>query len=359
MKLLNELIDKYMNVSIMQMMRSAGKYSTMSHLISAAADGDLTLGVTASGSGGVRLDSQNPSVRPRYWMPEGMLATVPAQLFDESDAGLEILRMTNYPTALGHILICRIAEPGYVTVAGPIAASYRKAVCDEMAELGAGLILTDSSLSGRGAVYADTSDASIICTGAVVSPFIDKAVRETAHMAMMYTLPQLADEDAASIIQRTQEHGRILVLRKYRGVAENAGPAYDVEKLYLKSSIGGVKYLDSVMDANVRYIFFPGVFTPGIVRDISMYNLSQVTFVVNDPTDIMMDSESWAELSMRGMKVEVLRNINVAAITMNPYAPGGYSFDTSEFKERLVRAIPRIPVIDVREEERNGNQVQA
>ena len=33
-----------------------------------------------------------------------------------------------------------------------------------------------------------------------------------------------------------------------------------------------------------------------------MYNLSQVTFVVNDPTDIMMDSESWAELSMHSSR---------------------------------------------------------
>lgn len=354
MNLLSELTNQYMRVALIETAKHAGKHAAFDYLISKAEAGGVILGVTASGVGGIRLDSQDTAGRPRLWLPKETIVSVPVQLYDEADAGLEILRMTNYPTALGHILICRVVEPGHVTVAGPIAATYQKSMCEEMAELGAGLTLIDSAMSGRGTVPPDTADAAILSTGAVVSRNMETVVEETAHTVMLYSLPQIADEDAAGIIRRYSGKGKILVLRKYRGVSEGAGPSYDVQELDLKTSIGGTKYMERVLDQQVCYIYFPGAFTAGVVRDISRYNLSQITFVVDDPTDIAMDSASWAGLSKRGMKVEVLKDIKVAAITVNPFAPGGYSFDPRAFREEMRKSIPGIPVIDVREEARRG-----
>ncbi len=49
----------------------------------------------------------------------------------------------------------------------------------------------------------------------------------------------------------------------------------------------------------------------------------------------------------KGLKVEVLENIQVAAITVNPVSPDGYSFDHAELRDAMQEVIPEIPVFDV------------
>ena len=49
----------------------------------------------------------------------------------------------------------------------------------------------------------------------------------------------------------------------------------------------------------------------------------------------------------KGMKVEVLQNIKVAAVTVNPYAPAGYGFEHNALLSAMQKAIPDIPVLDV------------
>jgi len=43
-----------------------------------------------------------------------------------------------------------------------------------------------------------------------------------------------------------------------------------------------------------------------------------------------------------------LKNIEIAALTVNPYSPSGYSFDHKELLNAMRDAIGSIPVIDVR-----------
>jgi hypothetical protein len=46
--------------------------------------------------------------------------------------------------------------------------------------------------------------------------------------------------------------------------------------------------------------------------------------------------------------VNVLKNIEIAAITVNPWAPSGYTFDSETLRQAMQDALPDIPVIDVR-----------
>ncbi len=43
-----------------------------------------------------------------------------------------------------------------------------------------------------------------------------------------------------------------------------------------------------------------------------------------------------------------MKNIEVAAVTVNPIAPSGYSFDHQVLRDAMQKALPDIPVIDVR-----------
>ena len=56
----------------------------------------------------------------------------------------------------------------------------------------------------------------------------------------------------------------------------------------------------------------------------------------------------WGQLCKRGFKVSVMKNIKVAAITVNPWSPNGYSFDSEALIGAMKEALPNVPVIDVR-----------
>ena len=56
----------------------------------------------------------------------------------------------------------------------------------------------------------------------------------------------------------------------------------------------------------------------------------------------------WGKLRKRGFRVSVLKKIEIALITVNPWAPAGYTFDNRVLLEEMKNALPEIPVIDVR-----------
>lgn len=56
----------------------------------------------------------------------------------------------------------------------------------------------------------------------------------------------------------------------------------------------------------------------------------------------------WALWRKKGFKVNVLKNIEIATVTVNPWAPSGYTFDSDALREAMQEALPDIPVIDVR-----------
>ena len=85
-----------------------------------------------------------------------------------------------------------------------------------------------------------------------------------------------------------------------------------------------------------------------MISDISLKNLKQVQFVLKDPTKIFISAMDWGLFRKKGFRVSVLKNIEIAAITVNPWAPAGYTFDNRFLLEEMQKAIPDIPVIDVR-----------
>ena len=97
-----------------------------------------------------------------------------------------------------------------------------------------------------------------------------------------------------------------------------------------------------------QYVFIPGAFIGSVVEFISLKKLKQITFVLKDSTKIFLDARDWTYLLRKGMKVKVLNNIKIVAVTLNPWSPRGYSFDNQFFLEQMKKALPGIYVIDVR-----------
>lgn len=337
MGLLYDLSKKYRTISIVGMAKNAGKTTALNYLIEEADDEGLTLGITSTGRDGETQDLVTGTEKPRVYLYEDTIVSVPTQLYDLAEAGLEIVRKSNYRTSIGDLLLCRVAEAGYVQIAGPVATAHTKMMCDEMFDMGCELILIDGAIDRKSIASPDTSDAIILSTGAVLSRNLKKVVEDTAHIVSLYTLPQLEEGEARSLIEDNMEEDKIMLIKKGR-----------VEILDLATGLGSSRFIDEAIDQDTDYVYIPGAFTNSVVADIHPSKLKRVKFVLKDPTKIFMNPMDWGQLRKKKFQVSVMKNIKVAAVTVNPVAPSGYSFDHQVLRDAMQAALPDIPVVDVR-----------
>ena len=122
----------------------------------------------------------------------------------------------------------------------------------------------------------------------------------------------------------------------------------EVKKLDLLTGLGAARHIDEAIEEDTEFVFIPGAFTNSVISDISTKKLKQVRFVLKDPTKIFINPMDWGKLRKRDFRVSVLKKIEIALITVNPWAPAGYTFDNRSLLEAMKEAIPDIPVIDVR-----------
>ncbi|MDO4744946.1 MAG: hypothetical protein Q4B18_00155 [Bacillota bacterium] len=336
MFLLEELSQKYKTISIVGMAKNAGKTTALNYLIEEAMDEGIVLGITSTGRDGESTDLVTGTDKPRVFLDADTIVSVPTQLYELADAGLEILRMTDYGSSLGQIMLCRVVSSGYVQIAGPVINASHEKMCEEMLQLGAELVLIDGAIDRKSIAAPGTSDAIILSTGAVLSRSMKKVIEETAHTVGLYRLPCLEDGKDKDIILEHLGEERLMTVGNGQ-----------VRMLDRSTGLGAGKFLDGQIDESTEYIFVPGAFTQSVVADINPKKLKKITFVLKDPTKIFIDSVSWGQLRKRGLTVKVLENINVAAITVNPTAPGGYAFEHEALLKGMQEAIADIPVIDV------------
>ena len=338
MGLLYDLSTKYKTLSIVGMAKNAGKTTALNYLIEEAIDEGIVLGVTSTGRDGESQDLVTGTEKPRVYLEEDMLVAVPTLLYDLADAGLEVIKKTKYSTAIGELLICRVKDAGYVQVAGPVINAEQKLLCQDMMQLGCSLILIDGAIDRKSIASPETSDAIILSTGAVLSRKMNKVVEETAHVVNLYRTPELEEGIIRDVITQNNFDDKIMLVN---GDGK-------IRKLNLITGLGAAKEINGAIDEDTRYIYIPGAFTNSVISDISLKNLKQVQFVLKDPTKIFVNAMDWGLFRKKGFSVSVLKNIEIAAITVNPWAPAGYTFDNRFLLEEMKKAIPDIPIIDVR-----------
>lgn len=338
MGLLHDLSTKYKTLSIVGMAKNAGKTTALNYLIEEAIDEGVALGITSTGRDGETQDLVTGTEKPRVYLDQDMLVAVPSLLYELADAGLEVIKRTNYSTAIGTLLICRVREAGYVQIAGPVINAEQKLLCQDMLNLGSQLILIDGAIDRKSIASPDTSDAIILSTGAVLSRKLNKVVEETAHVVNLYRTPELEKGVIRDAIESNNFDDKIMLVN-------DEGK---VKKLDLVTGLGAAREINGAICEDTRYIYIPGAFTNSVISDISLKKLKQVQFVLKDPTKIFINVMDWGIYRKKGFRVSVLKNIDIAAITVNPWAPAGYTFDNRFLLAEMQKAIPDIPIIDVR-----------
>lgn len=338
MGILRDLKNKYRTVSIVGMSKNAGKTTALNYFIEQAMDEDMVLGITSTGRDGESTDLVSGTDKPKVYLDEGSLVSVPTQLYDLAEGGIEILKRTRFRSSIGEILLCRVVDSGYVQIAGPVANQDTKDLCKEMFDYGAELVLVDGAIDRKTIASPDTSDAIILSSGAVISRKMSRVVAETAHVVALYSLPVVADPKLRSTIEEIEDYDKVTI------IGED-----DYEMLEnLKTGLNSSRDINAAIKEDTKYVYVPGAFTRSVIAEIPPAKRKRIKFILKDPTKIFLDSRTFLQETKRGLRLEVMENIEVAAVTVNPVAPQGYAFDHQELLDAMQEAIPDIPVVDVR-----------
>ena len=334
MGLFADLKGKYKTLSVVGMAKNAGKTTTLNYLIEEAMDENVALGVTSTGRDGESIDIVTGTEKPKVYLYAGTIVSVPTSLHESASAGLEILRMTKYHTSIGPAMLCRVADSGYTQIAGPVLTSDHRTMCEEMRSFGAEMILIDGAVDRRSIAAPETSDAIILATGAVLSRDIRKVAEETAHVAGLYSLSAIDD---AALAKLFAESGKITVKDKEK-----------TRELNINTGLDSSSAIDDAINEDTEYVYIPGALTYGVIRDIHPKKFKHATFVLRDPTKIFLDYREWQVLRKKGLNVKVLKNIEIAAVSVNPVSPEGYIFEHGKLIEAMENALPGVRVIDVK-----------
>lgn len=341
MQIIDLIQGKYSIVSVIGMSKNAGKTVALNELLCEAAGKNILVGLTSIGRDGEKQDIVTCTEKPLIYVMEGTFIATAEELFNCSEAKMEILEVTEFTTSIGRIIIARVISPGYVQIAGPCSNKEIRMVAEKMIDYGAELSIVDGALDRVSSASPTITEATILSTGAVLSRDMNKVVEQTVHRVKLFHLDQEENKDIRVFAQEAFDEKKITL------IDEN----FARKKLSIKTALNAGKIIGEAIDEKTHTVIIPGSFVAKTAMDITTMtkHYKKVNFIIQDATKVFIEHRDWLLLSKLGLNLKVMDPINILAVTINPYAPQGYYFDPALFRERMSMYLNAVPVIDVME----------
>lgn len=332
--------NEYKIISIVGMAKNAGKTVTLNYLIDLADENQILLGLTSIGRDGERQDIVTRTEKPMIFIKKGTLVATAEMLFNLSEVKLEIIEVTEHETSMGKIIIGRALNDGYVQLGGPTTNHAVRNVSEKMLQLGASRVLVDGALDRASSASPAITDACILSTGAVLSRDMNKAIEKTLHRVHLFKLKGIESEGLKKLWDEEGEDKGVYIIDGEGGIQH-----LDV----LKTALLSGRTIAEHLEEDSQFVFIKGALVSKTLKDIietSPY-ARKVTYVIGDSTKIFIDPKEWQYFMRIGININVRYEIKLMALTINPYAPLGYFYDSDSFRGRLSEHLKDIPVVDV------------
>lgn len=321
------------------MSKNSGKTVALNYLIQEAYEAGIAIGITSIGRDGEAVDIVTETDKPPIFVEEGTLIATSTQMIQLGDANIEILRVTEYRSPLGDIIIGRVRDSGYVQLAGPQLLSQIRSVTDMMLEFGASFVIIDGALDRISQAAPDISQAAILSVGAVLSRDMNIVIEEAIHTASTLSLPQVEDQTIRSLARDLIDENKIAVINKDG----------DIDLLEIQTALGSGHIIAEHLKDDSSYLVLAGCLVKNTIEDITRTTrrYKDLEIIIKDGTRVFIQPKDWLRFMKMGINIRVLDSINLVAITLNPYAPTGYYFQPEEFLKKTRSYIKDIPVVDL------------
>jgi hypothetical protein len=337
---LTDLLAGTRALALVGLAKNTGKTETLAAILAEHAAAGRPVGVTSIGRDGEEHDVIDARIdKPRVRLQAGSLLATTGALLRASGVAHERLAQTGVRTPLGEVVLARLSEPGAVEVAGPSAAADLRAVSEEMTALGAEQVLIDGAIDRRAASSPAVADGLVMATGAILGEDIDDVVATTSDAVDLVRLPA-AGADArhgGDGVTGEDSEGPITLERR---LVLNGEPA-EIAALLREHPRASVLVVEGALGER---------FLEGLLAARAERAGRELRIVVGDPTKVFLSRRGPRWYARQGVSIEVLRTIDLKAITVNPLAPQSHRFDSQMLRELIQSAVEDVPVLDVLDE---------
>jgi len=319
--------------------KNAGKTVAVNSIIKESADSNLTLGLSSVGYDGEKMDVLSRLAKPRIVVRAGTILATATTTLSRATAGLELLAATNYITALGEVMLVRARDSGNVEIAGPDSLAEMRHCIAAMHDLDCRLVIVDGALDRVGSAAPTITEGTVIATGAVAGSNMRRIITRTLHVVAMFSLPDVTDATLRDAARLALQQGQLTVV-----------DSQGTRALPFTSALGHAAAVVSHLSAaSPLSLIIPGALTDSLLAELNHHPrlVKQIRLVAPDPTHIFASPEIWQRFVHLGGRAEVLSNIRIIAVTVNPTAPTGRSYAPREFALELARALAPLPVYDL------------
>lgn len=331
-----DILKNNTTIAILGTGKNAGKTVALNEFINIASENSIRIGITSIGRDGERQDIVTFTEKPPIFVPKGTFVATAEGCLSSFKTGYEIIDVTPFQTAMGRVVICETAESGNVEIAGPDSNSELKRVCSFMGDIGADRILIDGALNRKSQASPAVADAVVLSTGAVLSRSMEAAIVRTKHYAKMLQLEKVGN-DIEYICREAAESGFVSFIDKNRNI---------IKTKYV-TALGCARKITGHIRPEYEYVVLPGTLTGSFIRSMgSILRENKMKIVIMDGTKIFVDRMDYNSFERLGGKIQVINPINLAAVTINPISPEGYSFDPVIFLKAAREALYPIDVFD-------------
>jgi len=297
---LPSLLQPFRTISIIGLGKNVGKTTTLNHIIAGLGGLGYSLALTSVGRDGEEIDVVTSTHKPRIFVTTGTIVITAQGLLALCDITLEILAVTGYNTPMGRVVIVKARSDGYVQLAGPSITAQMTEIIEVLAQFEVDKVIIDGAISRKSLAAPDLAEAAVLCTGATIASSLQGCVEETRHQLAMLTLP--------------------------------IEPQGQTDSIYMAGAISDAAMMKLIMSSKG-------------------HELKGRHIVADHPGKIFITAVTYEKLQLRQAVLAVRQPIHIAAVTVNPTSPKGYSHDPAEFLAAMRDAIePDVPVFDVFEQ---------
>jgi hypothetical protein len=339
-----ELLAWTRRVAFVGLAKNTGKTETLTCAVRELHEAGQSVGVTSVGRDGEARDAIDGRIeKPRIDLPAWSLVATTEMLLRACPQPHELLVRTDMRTALGRVVVARMLAAGTVEIAGPSAAEDVRAVSDLMLDHGAEQVLIDGAVDRRMASSPAVSDGLVMSTGAVLDESAERVVELTRSAVELVLAPELRDPLIRAIAAARPES----VL-----VGEADGSWLSLPARFALSAT--VEQISDVLRSSpsARHLIVRGALCESFLeRLLRAARGRELEVSVADSTKIFLAGRTCGWYARQGLQLRVLAPIHLRALTVNPVAPHSHAFDSRRLRAMLGEAIPRVPVLDVRDRE--------
>lgn len=373
-KLIDEILIKNKNsdikvISLIGLAKNAGKTVAFNQLVSELAHEGYQLGLVSFGRDGEEIDAVTNKEKPGITIPSGTYFVTAENVKADLNTEFQVYKTTDISTTLGRVNIYK--NTSYFNKEVELAGVNRISNLEKIKNFLANKIeylIVDGALDRKSSSLPGLSDKTILATGAVLAPDIEGVIAKTSLAVKKLLLPQVQSEKERDIYQNLIKDnlnnkkipGGWLI--EFKGLSrDNNFEIKKVIELKSDSSLGISRELDrklnkiSLDQPTSKTLILSGALTDSLGRKLSDNKLKNFKIIIQDGTRVFLQNRYLTTLKRNQVNIEVIKEINLAAITVNPHNPEGRDLDSDKLRKELKDLFPEIPVYDVKAADYHSN----